>query len=230
VIVIVDACHSGGLFYETAAKRLGAKTARAAPHRAWNLADRVTARMKRLRAARLKTNRRLAVKLVAPEEVGWMTACAYSQYSYESEDIGHGWFTHRLIQGFQYGDVTGDGWASFRNCSTTPICTSPTWTRRRRTPIPPSSPPSPAPPAPRRGRRLGLRGQHARRRAGSRRARQPPDRRRPFPAQGPRRIRFYAFQVRRGVTYVFRSTNTAGDGDVDAELYVLADSPQAARS
>jgi len=228
VIVIVDACHSGGLFYETAAKRLGAKTARAAPHRAWNLADRVTARMKRLRAARLKTNRRLAVKLVAPEEVGWMTACAYSQYSYESEDIGHGWFTHRLIQGFQYGDVTGDGWASFQELfdyaylhipyvDQTPQDANPTilatlagtagaapagdaWDYVDN--MPDGAPDLGAP------ANLQTAAVHSLRKDLD-------------------ESDFYAFQVRRGVTYVFRSTNTAGDGDVDAELYVLADSPQA---
>lgn len=43
-----------------------------------------------------------------------MTACTYDLYSYESESIGHGWFTYRILQGFDYGDSSGDGQASFQ--------------------------------------------------------------------------------------------------------------------
>lgn len=114
VIVIVDACHSGGLFYETAAKSLEEKALARQAARDWNLAARVAARMTALRAARLKANPRRAAKLIAPEDVGWMTACAYDQYSYEDDGIAHGWFTYRLLQGFDYGDSSGDGWASFQ--------------------------------------------------------------------------------------------------------------------
>ena len=114
VIVIVDACHSGGLFYETAARSRAEKERDRQAARDWNLAARVTARMTTLRAARLKASPRRAAKLIAPEEVGWMTACAYDQSSFEEDSIAHGWFTYRLLQGFEYGDSTGDGWASFQ--------------------------------------------------------------------------------------------------------------------
>ena len=114
VIVIVDACHSGGLFYETATRSLAEKEQARQAARNWDIAARVTARMTTLRAARLKANPRRAAKLIAPEEVGWMTACAYDQYSYEDDSIAHGWFTYRILQGFDYGDTTGDGWASFQ--------------------------------------------------------------------------------------------------------------------
>ena len=112
VIVIVDACHSGGLFFETLG--LKGKKAPRPPVRDWNLAERVADRMKAIRAARLAADPKGAAKLIAPEEVGWMTACAYDLYSYEDDSIAHGWFTYRLLQGFDYGDTTGDGWATFQ--------------------------------------------------------------------------------------------------------------------
>lgn len=112
VIVIVDACHSGGLFYETLSPAEKAVVRQAA--RAWNLAERVTARMEDLRTARLAADSGTAPRLIAPEEIGWMTACAYDESSYEDDEIGHGWFTYRLLQGLAYGDSSGDGWASFQ--------------------------------------------------------------------------------------------------------------------
>ena len=115
VVVIVDACHSGGLFYETAAARsLDAKATRRTAARNWDLAARVSARMRDLRAARLAAAPARANRLLSPDEVGWMTACAYDQYSFEDEEIAHGWFTYRLLQGFDYADSSGDGWASFQ--------------------------------------------------------------------------------------------------------------------
>ena len=113
-IVIVDACHSGGLFYETAARSLAEKEQARQAALNWDIAARVTARMTTLRAVRMKASPRRAARLIAPDEVGWMTACAYDQYSYEDDSIAHGWFTYRLLQGFDYGDTTGDGWASFQ--------------------------------------------------------------------------------------------------------------------
>ena len=114
VIVIADTCHSGGLFNGTAVRSLAEKEAYRQAVRNWNLAERVAARMKDIRAARMAADAKSALKLIAPEEVGWMTACAYYNYSYEDASIGHGWFTYRLLQGFDYGDATGDGWASFQ--------------------------------------------------------------------------------------------------------------------
>lgn len=112
VIVIVDACNSGGLFVETLG--LQGKKAPRPRVREWKLAERVTDRMKAIRAARLAADPQGAAKLIAPGEVGWMTACAYDRYSYEDESIAHGWFTYRLLQGFDYGDTSGDGWATFQ--------------------------------------------------------------------------------------------------------------------
>lgn len=114
VIVIVDACHSGGLFVETATLSLTDKEARRRIVREWNIAERVTTRMEDLRTRRLLADARATARLVSPDEIGWMTACAYYEYSYEFADIGHGWFTYRLLQGFDYGDSSGDGWASFQ--------------------------------------------------------------------------------------------------------------------
>ena len=112
MIVVVDACHSGGLFVETA--RRAENEARRAAAREWNLAARVSQKMAERRAAGLAAGSKEISKRLAPGEVGWMTACAYYEYSYESADIGHGWFTHRLLQGFDYGDSSGDGQASFQ--------------------------------------------------------------------------------------------------------------------
>ncbi len=114
VVVIVDACHSGGLFVETAALSLEEKEIRRRQVRDWNIAERVTARMQDLRAARLLAGATDAARLIAPGEVGWMTACAFYEYSYEDSSIEHGWFTYRLLQGFDYGDSSGDGQASFQ--------------------------------------------------------------------------------------------------------------------
>ncbi len=114
LIAIVDACHSGGLFVETSMLSRAEKEARRQTIRNWDIAKRVTARMKDIRAARIKADARRAAKLIAPDDVGWMTACAYDEYSYEDSSIGHGWFTYRLLQGFDYGDSSGDGWASFQ--------------------------------------------------------------------------------------------------------------------
>lgn len=114
VVVIIDACHSGGLFTDDTTRSLAAKEVRPSAARNWNIAERVTARMQDLRAARLASGDRRVARLIAPEEVGWMTACTYDLYSYESESIGHGWFTYRILQGFDYGDSSGDGQASFQ--------------------------------------------------------------------------------------------------------------------
>ena len=65
MVVVADACHSGGLFYETSAKSPAAKEARRKAVRNWNLAERVAARMQEIRAARIASGTNGAARLLA---------------------------------------------------------------------------------------------------------------------------------------------------------------------
>ncbi len=220
MIVIVDACHSGGLFYETAAKSLDEKELVRQAARDWNLAERVTARMTDLRAIRLKTSRRLVAKLIAPEEIGWMTACAYDQYSYEDDSIAHGWFTYRLLQGFDYGDTGGDGWASFQELFDFAAV---------RIPYPDQVPKdfNPTILATLAGTAGALPAgdawDYADNAIEGATSLAPSGSVQTTAAHALRldldESDFFAFPVRKGVCYTFRSTNTVGGGDVDVELY-----------
>ena len=224
VIVIVDACHSGGLFYETAARSLAEKELARQAARNWDIAARVATRMTALRAIRMKANPRRAAKLIAPEDVGWMTACAYDQYSYESESISHGWFTYRLLQGFEYGDAGGDGWASFQELFDFAAVRIPYLDQ-----VPKDSNPAilatlagtagalPAGDAWDYGDN-GIAGATALSLAGSVQTTAVHALRQDLDESD-----FFAFPVRRGVCYTFRSTNTAGGGDVDVELYAYSE-------
>jgi len=122
LLVIVDACHSGGLFTDDASSQSisssGGKavpTAREAAARSasWDLAGRVTAIMKANRAAAAAKNARAAAKGIDADEIGWLTATAYYQYSYEQSDVGHGLFTYYLLEGISKGDADGDGSVDF---------------------------------------------------------------------------------------------------------------------
>lgn len=117
VIVAVDACHSGGLFTDATRASSLSPSQRRAKARAlaaqWNLAERVTARMKEHRAALAARSPRAAARIIAPDEVGWLTACAYNESSYEAASVGHGYFTMQLLNAFDYGDTDGDGKATF---------------------------------------------------------------------------------------------------------------------
>lgn len=224
VIVIVDACHSGGLFYETATRSLAEKELARQAARNWDIAARVTARMATLRAVRLKTSPRRAAKLIAPEEVGWMTACAYDQYSYESESIAHGWFTYRLLQGFDYGDTTGDGWASFQELFDFAVVRIPYLDQ-----VPKDSNPAilatlagtagatPAGDAWDYGDN-GIAGATDLALSGSVQTTAVHALRQDLDESD-----FFAVPVRKGVCYTFRSTNTVGGGDVDVELYAFSE-------
>lgn len=119
LLVIADTCHSGGLFADdpaiqsvsAAPPRLSPRTA-AARTAAWDLAGRVTERMKAARAA--AKGSLAAASAIAPEEIGWLTAAAYYQYSYEAADVGHGYFTYYLLKAFDWGDADGGGTLDFK--------------------------------------------------------------------------------------------------------------------
>jgi uncharacterized caspase-like protein len=117
LVVSADTCHSGGLFTDDpttqslaprtclAPKEAAARTA------AWDLAGRVTERMKAARAAK---GTRAAASAIDPDEIGWLTAAAYYQYSYEEPAVGHGLFTYYLLKSFDWGDANGDGALDFK--------------------------------------------------------------------------------------------------------------------
>lgn len=234
VIVVIDACHSGGLFVETTVKSLNGKTPRrpATIRRDWNIAARVTAKMKTLRAASLARDPAGTAKLIVPDEVGWMTACAYYQYSYEDSSIGHGWFTYGLLNGFVYGDSSGDGYATFQELFDFAYLRVPYLDQ-----IPQSyNPPVLATIAGTAGATpAGDAWDYADNVIESATALSAAS---SFQTSGVHTLHqqldnadIYAFPVRKGVCYTFRSTNTAGGGDVDAELYTVAadTSPQQVR-
>jgi hypothetical protein len=133
VIVAVDACHSGGLFTDDVSsqsrsavslKSPSAVSAKSRPA-AWNLAASVTARMEASRAATAAKNSRSAASSIAPEEIGWLTACTYYQLSYETDAIGHGFFTYYLLAAFDSGDADGDGKLDFREMFDFAVCRVP---------------------------------------------------------------------------------------------------------
>lgn len=115
LVVAADTCHSGGLFTDDPAIQSRTLQARAPENPVrpvWDLAGCVTERMKAARAAAKGT--RTAASAIDPAEIGWLTAAAYYQYSYEEPAIGHGWFTHGLLTAFDWGDGDGDGALDFK--------------------------------------------------------------------------------------------------------------------
>ena len=113
VIVVVDACHSGGLFQSSLTGKR--KLAAAAPG-SFDLAGRVMQLMAEDRAARLAAGAKDVERGVATNEIGWITAANYDQYSWDG-DTG-GLFTDKFIEGWTNSaasscDLNGDGYANF---------------------------------------------------------------------------------------------------------------------
>ena len=115
VVIVVDACHSGGLFK-------GNTTAKAAKT-TFNLAERVTALMEENRARRLARGERGVEKSIAASEIGWVTAADYPEYSldggyYDTSD----WMTStnkgRIMGGVFLGSFTWGWWDG--SCDTKP--------------------------------------------------------------------------------------------------------------
>ena len=90
VIMVIDACHSGGLF----------KDANGNP--TWPLAESVMRHYDNIQRAKGSAR--------APS-IGWMTACDYNQLSYENSE--HGFFSGHIIQGFASADTNADGAVTF---------------------------------------------------------------------------------------------------------------------
>ena len=120
LVIVVDACHSGGLFTDDAssqsatAARASVRSPREAAERtaAWDLSGRVTGKMKAARAR--AASARAAASAIDPDAIAWLTAAAYYQYSYEASAVGHGYFTYYLLRAFECGDADGDGTLDFR--------------------------------------------------------------------------------------------------------------------
>ena len=114
VVVMVDACHSGGLFQSKAA---GTHSLAAAEPGSWDLAARVTELMEADRAAKIARGVKGVDKLISASEIGWVTAANYDQYSWDDTDGGA--FTTAAIAGWTNGTCDNatygnqDGYASF---------------------------------------------------------------------------------------------------------------------
>jgi hypothetical protein len=113
VVVMVDACHSGGLFQSSLA---GTRVLAAATPGAWDLAGSVTKIMQADRAAKIARGVAGMDQLIAASEIGWITAANYDQYSWDG-DTG-GLFTDKVIEGWTNNpaascDLNGDNYANF---------------------------------------------------------------------------------------------------------------------
>jgi hypothetical protein len=112
MVVMVDACHSGGLF-----QSVKAGTRALAPAAGgWDLAGNVTRIMDENRAAALARGTLGVEKLVSASEIGWVTAADYNQYSWDGNTGGL--FTDKVIEGWTNApasscDLNGDKYANF---------------------------------------------------------------------------------------------------------------------
>ena len=112
VVVVVDTCHSGGLFKSAP---LGTRAA-APPGGVWDLAGNVSRIMDEDRAAKLAAGRKDVLARISSSEIGWITAADYDQYSWDGDDGGV--FTSKLIEGWTNPvpiscDLNGDAYANF---------------------------------------------------------------------------------------------------------------------
>ena len=114
VVVMVDACHSGGLFQSKVA---GTRVLAAAEPGSWDLAASVTKIMETDRAAKIARGVQGVDKLISASEIGWVTAANYDQYSWDDTDGGA--FTTAAIAGWTDGTCDNatygnqDGYATF---------------------------------------------------------------------------------------------------------------------
>ena len=110
VVVIVDACHSAGLFK-------GSNTRAREAAAAFDLAGRVTSLMNENRARRIARGDRSVARTLSPSEIGWATACEY----YETSLDGGFFHTDEWLTDALYGEdywvetnaATGDGYYNY---------------------------------------------------------------------------------------------------------------------
>lgn len=107
VIIMIDACHSGGMF-----KSKGRSAALPAK---WNLAERVQQLMAQKRRVAVQSGAKSAAS--GGVEIGWVTACDSDEYSWDTPSGGE--FTGYVLEGWSWfadqveegGD--GDGYVNF---------------------------------------------------------------------------------------------------------------------
>lgn len=114
VVVMVDACHSGGLFKSVEAGTRAVRPAKGG----WDLAGIVSQIMDEQRAAKLAAGKRDVLSRVSSSEIGWITAADYNQYSWDGGPNGGGVFTDKVIEGWTNNppnscDLNGDNYANF---------------------------------------------------------------------------------------------------------------------
>ena len=122
VVVMVDACHSGGLFKQSkkSARVANSKTkAKASASSAgFCLAANASAAIDAIRASEPKRRGEKSAKITS-DEIGWLVAAEYNQYSWDDDYGFGGEFTLAVLDGWEsgrcddsdYGD--GDGYADF---------------------------------------------------------------------------------------------------------------------
>ena len=101
VVVVVDACHSGGLF--KGARGEGAKSG-ISKKRPFDLAQRVTSIMDARRAKRIARGDKAVTRQLTASEIGWVTAAEYNETSidwgfYDTDN----WLTDPNARGTVYG-------------------------------------------------------------------------------------------------------------------------------
>ena len=112
VVVMVDACHSGGLF-----KSIQAGTRALVPESGmWDLAGIVTRIMEETRATKIARGTKGVEAMISAGEIGWITAADYNQYSWDGANGGL--FTDKVIEGWTNPvpsscDRNGDSYANF---------------------------------------------------------------------------------------------------------------------
>lgn len=112
VIVMVDACHSGGLFQS---RTVGTRSLVPATE-TWDIAGSVMDIMADNRAKQIAAGVKGVEKTISTNEIGWITAANYDQYSWDGDDGGL--FTSKVIEGWTNPvasscDLNSDGYANF---------------------------------------------------------------------------------------------------------------------
>ena len=104
VVVMVDACHSGGLFQKDGEPKRALLGASAAPA-GFNLAANVSAQIDRIRGSekRLLGSSASSEGKISSDEIGWITAANYNQISWDSETEIGGEFTLAVLEGWMNG-------------------------------------------------------------------------------------------------------------------------------
>ena len=112
VVVMVDACFSGGLFRSAAGTRMFVPATGT-----FDLAERVSQIMATDRAEKIARGVKGVEKTITTNEIGWVTAADYWQYSWDGDNGGA--FTEAAIAGWTDGTCDNatygnqDGYANF---------------------------------------------------------------------------------------------------------------------